>query len=172
MDSFIVSLFRLVRVIYAMSRMSRDTHAFIKGASQAAVHEDPEVAESLRRTYRQIIRTVIATVIFGVLVVPILTLSIGVISYGITQEDAAGRLLVGIVFSLVLSILYLFVGVSLGCLLAPPEFFRSQAGEKWIELIGTSDMVAARIICGLVVVIGGGVMFGVAAFLIAMAPTN
>ncbi|MBI1325608.1 hypothetical protein GC170_20790 [bacterium] len=155
-----------------MSQMSRDTHAFIKGAGQATMHEDPEVAESLRRTFRQIIRTVIATLIFGVLVVPILTLAIGVIFYGITQEDAATRLFVGIGFSLVLSILYLFVGVSLGCLLAPPEFFRSQAGEKWIELIGTSDMVAARIICGLVVVIGGFVMFGVAAFLMTMAPTN
>jgi len=171
-DNFIVGLFRLVRVIYAMSQMSRGTHEFIKGAGQATVHEDPEVAESLRRRYRRIIRTVIATVIFGVLVVPILTLAIGVISYGISQEDAATRLFVGIVLSLCLSILYLFVGVSFGCLLAPPEFFRSQAGEKWIELIGTSNMIAARIICGLVVAIGGLVMFGMAVFLIAMAPTK
>jgi len=51
------------------------------------------------------------------------------------------------------AILYLFAGGSLGCL----------AGAKWMELIGTRSMVAARIVCCLVVAAGLIVMSGVAA---------
>ena len=115
---------------------------------------------------------VAATVIAGCVVVPCVAPWIGVMFYGIRADDAASRMLLGVIFSIVPGILYLFAGVSLGCLLAPSDFLQSEAGAKWMELIGTSSTVVARIVCGLVVAAGCGLMFAVAAFLIHMAPTT
>lgn len=167
-----IGIYRLVQLVIHLYEFSQQTHGFVQDTSRATEHEDAERAAVLRRIYQQIVRVVVATLIVGCVAVPCAAPWVGAALYGIKADDAAYRMLLGVIVSLGPAILYMFTGVSLGCLLAPSTFLQSPAGAKWMELIGTTNMVAARVVCGLVVVAGGSVMLSVAAFLISMAPTT
>ncbi len=41
----------------------------------------------------------------------------------------------------------LLLGVALACLFAPREFLTGPLGQKWMTLIGTSNVFVARIVC-------------------------
>jgi hypothetical protein len=41
-------------------------------------------------------------------------------------------------------------GVAMGCLWAPRDFFSSTAGRGWMRLVGTRNVRALRVICGIV----------------------
>ena len=47
-------------------------------------------------------------------------------------------------------------GVSVACLFAPREFLTGPVGQKWMRLIGTESIVAARIVCLLITLLFSG----------------
>jgi hypothetical protein len=40
-----------------------------------------------------------------------------------------------------------FVGVALGCLFAPSDFYAGPVGQRWLRLVGTQSVTAARVVC-------------------------
>jgi hypothetical protein len=56
-----------------------------------------------------------------------------------------------------------FVGISVGCLTAPAAFFDGPVGQRWLKLIGTRSVAAARLVClALIVLVVGLVSAAVA----------
>ena len=51
----------------------------------------------------------------------------------------------------------LIFGVAVACALAPSSFLTSPVGQKWMDLIGTKNVLAARIVCILLALIIAGV---------------
>ena len=47
----------------------------------------------------------------------------------------------------------LALGVAIGCLRAPRDFFTSPAGRGWLRLVGTRSITALRVICSVVVAV-------------------
>lgn len=165
-------VFQFIRIIHFLIRFSQDTQNFMKESGGALEFLDPEEAEQLRRWYRRILRVTVGVVLFGFIVVPCIAPWFAVLWYGIDATEAAGRMLLGLLFSLAPAFLYLFAGVAIGCLTVPKEFFQSIAGAKWLELIGTKDIVIAQFVCALVGAVGISVMVGVSAILIGMKTSS
>jgi hypothetical protein len=157
---------KLIRLVKSMDQFSRESQEFVQAASQSLGHQDAEYATSLRRTYGRIVRLTQGTVLFGCLAVPGVAPWLAVWFHGGKADAAALAVLQGVVISLIgPSLLYLFAGVALGCLVAPSDFLLSPAGVKWMELIGTKNVTGARLVCVLVVLAGSAVMVGIGAAL-------
>ncbi len=159
----------VIRLVIWLHKFGRETRGFVSAANDAADHEDAARAAGLRRAYRRIVRIVVATLAFGCVVLPLAVPWAGVLWYGNQVEGVASRAFRGFLLSMLVSLLYLFAGVALGCLLAPADFLRSPAGATWMKLIGTKSVRGARVVCGVVAAVGLGVMGGVAALIISMA---
>ena len=51
----------------------------------------------------------------------------------------------------------LVFGVAVACLFAPSSFLTSSVGQKWMKLIGTKSVLAARIVCLILALLIAGV---------------
>ncbi len=47
-----------------------------------------------------------------------------------------------------------FFGIAIACLFAPRDFLAGLVGRKWMKLIGTENILVARIVCALLGVVG------------------
>jgi len=47
-----------------------------------------------------------------------------------------------------------FFGTAIACLIAPSDFLTGPVGQKWMKLIGTRNVLVARLVCALVALIG------------------
>jgi hypothetical protein len=47
-----------------------------------------------------------------------------------------------------------FFGTAIACLIAPRDFLEGPVGQKWMKLIGTRNVLVARIVCILVALVG------------------
>jgi len=167
LESFMFKLYHAIVMLYDFSREAR---GFAENASRAAQHEDPIVAANLRRYCRRILGVVIAAMLTGYVVVPIAAVLVAVSFFNVKPPDALARFCVGLLLFIPVSLLHLFVGVAAGCLMVPAEFMKSQAGTIWLDLIGTTSLGGAKLVCILVVLAGIVMMVGQATLLIGMAP--
>jgi hypothetical protein len=73
------------------------------------------------------------------------------------QEGTEGKedafVYMAIVFPLALAVAGLLFGVAAACAFAPRKFLAGPVGRKWMKLIGTKSIAAARLVC-LAVVLG------------------
>ncbi len=158
--------------VYHVYVLIRDTRAFLRDASSATESPDDEETLFLRRIYRRILQQTVAVVVVGCVVIPCIAPWTAVWFRGIVAWDAVFRMCIGLMLSIGTSWLYMFAGASLGCLSAPSSFLRSPAGESWMQALGGTRSVAQhRVFCVFGVLVGLGVMTGVALLLIYMAPT-
>jgi hypothetical protein len=164
---FISSFFKLVRLIY---RLSRETHRFVESARGDLEHEDADQEALLRQTYRRIVRIAACVFVFGCVIIPCVTPWVAVWLHGYKPLDGVFRMVMGLLISFGAACLYLFAGVALGCLTAPAEFFRSRAGAQWMALMGTRSVLVSRITCVLGVLVGCAIMVWEVDAILRMAP--
>jgi len=50
----------------------------------------------------------------------------------------------------------LLLGAAIGCATAPTEFLKGPMGQKWMSLVGTKSVPAARVVCWIVAAVAGG----------------
>jgi hypothetical protein len=125
---------------------------------------------SQRRAYETIVNsakiTCIACIVFIALIVP----ATGIVLLGFKPVDAGGRMLMGLIFSVIASPAFVCAGTALGCLTVPNAFLSSSAGAVWMRLIGARSHSQARLICWLLVLAVIGLISGLAFMLLTMAP--
>ncbi len=122
----------------------------------AALEQSGEFRETHASYHRRIVQV---SCIFGVLgAMAGIALSI---STALNEENARGVLLGPFLFGAA----GLLFGVAVACLFAPRKFLTGPMGDKWMKLIGTKNVLAARIVClifGLIIVaplVGFGLLF-------------
>ena len=140
-------MFKFIRYIRTLIYLSRQANTFL-GDAEDLLEEDEEKAEELRGYYRRIVVLGITfPVIYGLLV----PIAVPWAAFFVWERENPGGAFVatavGLLFSLAAALFYIFAGVSLGCLFAPEAFFDSPVGLKWLELIGTKNHTAARVVC-------------------------
>jgi hypothetical protein len=89
------------------------------------------------------------------------------------QEGTEGKegafVYMAIVFPLALAAAGLLFGVAATCAFAPRDFLAGPVGRKWMRLIGTKSIAAARLVC-LAVVLGVSLIATVAAWAFVNRP--
>lgn len=60
----------------------------------------------------------------------------------------------------------LLFGAAVACAFAPRSFLTGPAGRKWMKLIGTRNVLAARIVCLVLALILGGVPTALGVFIL------
>jgi hypothetical protein len=133
--------------------------SFFQKASET-IHLGPEGAETPHANYHQRIVRVSGAlaVIGGIVGIAISLAMIGQVQNG---KEVRGLFVVPGMFA----VGGFMFGMALMCLFAPREFLDGPAGRKWMALIGTQNITAARIVCflfGLVVTAAVGA-FGIVA---------
>ena len=112
---------------------------------------DTETTESSQANYHRRIVAVSSAlaVIGGIVGIAISLLMIGQVQNG---REVRGLFVVPGMFA----VGGFMFGMALMCLFAPREFLNGPAGRKWMALIGTQNITAARIVCflfGLVITV-------------------
>jgi hypothetical protein len=156
----VFKIYRYLQMVLAFSRASR---RFLDESEGLLDEEDPDHA-ALRFYCRGIVALAVLFAVLGGLVVPVAVPWLVYHAGNFPNHVApVGATLIGLIFSIMTVFLYLFAGVATACLLAPAAFFDSPVGQKWLELIGTKNRTAARLVCLVLALVGVGVMVGVAA---------
>jgi hypothetical protein len=157
-------VFELIRIIQALIAFSRETQAFLGEAQRRLDDHDAETAAALRSCSHRILFFAVLYPVVGSLIVPVVVPWIA-LHLGNFQErtPAVSAMSLGLFLSLLAAFFYLFAGVAVGCLLAPEEFLDSSVGAKWLQLIGTKNHTAARVVCLVLAVVGLLIVFGIAA---------
>lgn len=163
-----MEIFKLIHLMFQLYDASIHTREFLQEASSATEHQDSDAARSYRQTYRGIIRIVIVTLIMGCIVVPLILPWAAYLWQSFGWEDVACRIVIGLIIAVPGLFVYAFAAVSLGCLLAPSSFLLGPAGKRWMQLIGTTSLSTARVVCVIWIVFGFGVMIGAAILMVRM----
>jgi hypothetical protein len=169
----------LIRLLIRLPRLIQTAVAFVNGAQDLAKSGQipveglsPDELDRLRACVRSILRTcVVSAILFGVLM-PLGVPWIVWLTKGITIQDASERMLCSAILMYIPLIASIFFGASLGCLLAPGEFLKSPIGRKWLEVVGTHDLVVARVVSFLAVLSLGAFFAGYCWFFFTMHPTQ
>ena len=132
---------------------------FLKAATgyikpDAADLDEAGGAESPEARYHT--RVIVAAAVCGVIMS--IAGTVGAVLAKGRKEDLK-MLLVAPLLSGVAGIL---AGVAGACLVAPHEFLTGPVGRKWMALIGTKNVLIARIVCGILVTIVLGAIIAVA----------
>lgn len=161
---------RILRYIWTLYKFARASQEFLRSNYRVIELQDASTAAALKRSCRTIVSVSVVSVVVGLLVVPLGTVLYGVLHYGWSAQDAFGRGLMGLIFSIIGSPAHLYFGVALGCLLSDRDFLESSIGTMWLHIIGVATAAQARVVCWLVVVVVFGLWLGLSALMVAMAP--
>lgn len=131
--------------------------------------DNPAQDALVRRGHARIIWSTVGVVVLGVFVFP------GVVPWAVGWWQGADaratleRMALAVMWSSLGCPAYLLGGVALGCLVAPPGFLDTPASARWLKLIGTKNLVAARAVCAAFVLFALAVMVVVIAVVQALA---
>src|SRR5580700_2957983 len=141
---FLLHLPQLVRHVIDLAHGTRDL-ARSSDISLAGLSDDE--IDYLRSCMRSLLRTCAATVlVFGV-VLPLGWPWCVWKLRNLTLAAAQDRALASLAFMVVVLFpLSLFLGASLGCLIAPSEFLQSPLGRKWLKFTGAKSVAGARFV--------------------------
>tara|TARA_R110002096_G_scaffold159345_2_gene325165 strand:+ start:430 stop:939 length:510 start_codon:yes stop_codon:yes gene_type:complete len=158
--------FKLYRFIELYIKFVQNASSFAKSNDALHDYSEAEIAD-LQSSAKRIIRISIFCLVAGGLILPITVPWIRYLVEPMSLKDALELSGCGLIFSIFLMPMSLMMGASFGCLFASPEFMRSPFGTKWMELVGTENVIASRIICALVSTILFGVLIGYVFFIFA-----
>ena len=159
-------LLMLFRTIKILKKHSRQTQKALQDSTGALTSIDPTTAALLRRRNSRILRFTWMAFILGSIILPVLSPWVGMWLYNRGDEkEIIGSACCGTGGSILFGPLYLFGGLSAGLLTVPTTFFASPVGEIWMKLIGTKNVITARIACLLLTIIAAAVMVAIAALL-------
>jgi hypothetical protein len=161
-------VFKLIFIIRELIRLSGKAKVFLGDQEKLLKKHDPHNVDALRLHYHRILNCTFGFWICGLspaFLTPAIAKQLGEFKGPIVVQVAT---FLGLLFALPLSLYYLFAGIALGCLLAPDEFMRSPVGAKWLELIGTTNLRFARVVCFIAVVTALAIIGGICVFQVYM----
>ncbi|HEY7425574.1 MAG TPA: hypothetical protein VH682_15185 [Gemmataceae bacterium] len=147
-------MFKFIRYIRLLIDLSRQAQTFL-GESEQLLKQNEEDAEALRGQCRRI---VVLAILFPVIYAGVVPIAVPWVAYIVRKPEnptgAAVATLIGLILSMASFLFYVFAGVALGCLAAHDDFLDRPVGQKWLELIGTKNHPAARVVCVITVLAG------------------
>jgi hypothetical protein len=156
------------KLIFELIRLSGKAKVFLGDSERLLRKHDPHDVTPLRLHYRRILNCTFGFWICGLIpafLTPAIAQQLGEFKGPMVVEVAT---FLGLLFALPLSLYYLFAGIALGCLFAPDEFMRSPVGAKWLQLIGTTNLRVARVVCFIAVVTALAIIGGLCVFQVYM----
>lgn len=168
-------IFKLIKLVFTIYSFAKETKRVLEASNTAVDAHERESAILLRPIYNRILWLSGGFFFFGLLVIPIATPWINAwVSKSQPYDkiyDAKCRMVMAFILCLATSVIHLFGGLSLGCLLAPNYFLKSPAGKIWTDIVGgTSNTTVVRITCSLVVIASFAVMTATVWLILVMAP--
>lgn len=147
---------KVVEYFKTLRAYARGSARFVRQVEGDIRDGEPLPADEVRWWCRAALNAaVVVTVVCGLLVPVALPLLLtAVLNPPPNRHGAVSGLFIGPAFSLVLVMLYPLVGVAGVLAVAPSRFYRTRAGRRWMELIGTKGVSAARVVCAVLVTVG------------------
>ena len=108
-------------------------------------------------------RVVVVSVLFGLLGA---ACGVGMILLALAENEGDGGGAEFLLAPLLFGAAGLLFGAAVACALAPRSFLTGPAGRKWMQLIGTQNVLVARIVCFLLALIIGGVPTALGVFIL------